>query len=119
MNGIYQPVRRAPLRWIQLAMDNPNVEMWAYTKSIGYWVKRIDEVPKNLILTASYGGRQDALIDEYGLKNVKVYAGASMVPEDRPIDFNDDWARRPGVNFALLDNMKVSKKETAKRGTVG
>jgi len=35
--------------WLQLAMDNPNVEMWAYTKSVAYWVKRINDIPSNLI----------------------------------------------------------------------
>ena len=39
--------------WIQLAKENPCVEMWAYTKSLGYWVNRISEIPKNLILTFS------------------------------------------------------------------
>ena len=73
-------------------------------------VKRINEIPKNLILTASYGGRQDDLIEKHGLKNVIVYPNAESVPKDRPIDNNDDWARKPNVNFALLDNMKVSKK---------
>jgi hypothetical protein len=84
--------------------------MWAYTKSLNYWVKRINEIPDNLILTASYGGRTDHLIEEYNLKNVVVYENQSLVPSDRPIDNNDDWARKPNVNFALLDNMKVSKK---------
>jgi hypothetical protein len=70
----------------------------------------INEIPKNLILTASYGGRQDDLIEKHGLKNVIVYPNAESVPKDRPIDNNDDWARKPNVNFALLDNMKVSKK---------
>lgn len=90
--------------WLVLARENPSVEMWAYTKSLRYWVKRIDEVPNNLILTASYGGRNDELIEEFGLKNVRVYKRIEEVPADRPIDTNDDWARTPGVNFALLDN---------------
>jgi hypothetical protein len=96
--------------WLEIARENPTIEMWAYTKSISYWVKRINEIPKNLILTASYGGRQDILIDEYGLKNVRVYPSALSVPQERPIDNNDYWARKPSINFALLDNMKVSKK---------
>lgn len=96
--------------WIQLAKDNPKVEMWAYTKSVGYWVKRINDIPKNLILTASYGGKQDNLIELNNLKNVIVYPSIDSVPKERPIDTNDDWARKPNINFALLDNMKVSKK---------
>jgi len=95
---------------LQLARDNPSVEMWAYTKSLNYWVNRINDIPKNLVLTASYGGKQDELIDKHNLKNVIVYKSSDLVPQDRPIDNNDDWARKPFVNFALLDNMKVSKK---------
>ena len=96
--------------WVQLAKDNPRVEMWAYTKSLQYWVKRINDIPKNLVLTASYGGKQDHLIEKHKLKNVIVYKDLASVPPDRPIDNNDDWARIPNQNFALLDNMKVSKK---------
>jgi hypothetical protein len=96
--------------WLEIARENPSLEIWAYTKSLGYWVKRIDEIPSNLILTASYGGREDYLIEKHNLKNVKVYENPSLVPTDRPIDNNDDWARKPQINFALIDNMKVSKK---------
>ena len=96
--------------WVQLAKDNKDINFWAYTKSLQYWVNRINDIPSNLILTASYGGRQDNLITEYNLKNVMVYKGIDEVPIDKPIDNNDDWARRPNINFALLDNMKVSKK---------
>lgn len=73
-------------------------------------MNRIDEIPKNLVLTESYGGKQDELIDKHNLKNVIVYKSSDLVPQERPIDNNDDWARKPYVNFALLDNMKVSKK---------
>jgi hypothetical protein len=97
--------------WLEIAKENPQIEMWAYTKSLGYWIKRINEIPNNLILTASYGGRQDDLIEEYKLKNVKVYDSVDKVPLDRPVDCNDDFARKTGINFALLDNMKVSKKK--------
>lgn len=96
--------------WVEIANENPNVEMWAYTKSIGYWVKRINDIPTNFILTASYGGRQDDLIDKNNLKNVIVYTDPIFVPNDRPIDKNDDYAREPNINFALLDNLKNKKK---------
>jgi hypothetical protein len=96
--------------WVKVAKDNPEVEFWAYTKSIQYWVNRINDIPNNLVLTASYGGRQDYLIEKHNLKNVIIYKNMSVVPKDRPIDNNDDYARTPNVNFALLDNMVVSKK---------
>jgi hypothetical protein len=96
--------------WIELAKENPNIEMWAYTKSIKYWVNRINEIPFNLTLTASYGGKNDSLISEYNLKNVKIYNDIKDVPKNRPIDTNDDYARLKEINFALLDNLKYSKK---------
>jgi hypothetical protein len=54
--------------------------------------------------------QQDELIEKHNLKNVIVYKSPILVPKERPIDNNDDWARKPNINFALLDNMKVSKK---------
>jgi hypothetical protein len=96
--------------WLELARQNPHIEMWAYTKSLQYWVNRIKQIPENLTLTASYGGNLDSLIKEHNLKNVIVYETQNIVPKDRPIDNNDDWARVKHLNFALLDNMKVPKK---------
>ena len=98
--------------WLKLAEENPSVEFWAYTKSLNYWVNRLKDIPSNLILTASYGGKTDNLIEKFNLKNVKVYSQIEEVPTNRPIDTNDSYARMPKVNFALLDNMKYSKKQT-------
>ena len=93
--------------WLAVAKNNPSVEFWAYTKSIQYWVNRINDIPNNLILTASYGGRQDALIEQYKLKNVKVFTMIHQIPKDLQIDTNDDLARLRNVNFALLDYDKI------------
>jgi hypothetical protein len=90
--------------WPDYARQHPSIEMWAYTKSLNYWVARIDDIPNNLTLTASYGGRLDELIEAYKLKNVVVYPGAMLVTPDRPIDTNDDYARMKNMNFALVDN---------------
>jgi hypothetical protein len=98
--------------WIGLAKDHPEVNFWAFTKSINFWIERIDVIPDNLILTASYGGRHDDLIEKHGLKSARVYTNIADVPEGMPIDTNDDYARMPNINFALLDNMKYSKKAT-------
>jgi hypothetical protein len=89
--------------WLQICIDNPEIEFWAYTKSIPYWVARINDIPKNLILTASRGGRNDQLIDEYNLKNVEIIKTEGEA-NGRPIDTCDDQARLPNVNFCLMDN---------------
>lgn len=99
--------------WLRIAAENKNVEFWAYTKSIKYWVKRLDAIPDNLVLTASYGGKNDDLIGEYRLKNVIVYKSYDEVPSTRPIDTNDDYARMRHQNFALVDNFYKTHKGKA------
>lgn len=90
--------------WLDYCTQHPDVEFWAYTKSVGYWVERLDQIPANLTLTASYGGRRDELIERYGLKSVRVFPSADDVPLGLPIDTNDDYARKKDVHFALVDN---------------
>lgn len=89
--------------WLDICSLRPDVEFWAYTKSLNYWVERINQIPPNLTLTASRGGRHDHLITLHNLKNVEVIKHPSEA-KGRPIDVCDDQARRPNVNFCLLDN---------------
>jgi len=96
--------------WLQVARDNPNVNFWAFTKSINYWINRVNDIPSNFILTASYGGKFDHLIEEHDLKSAKVYKTIADAG-DLPIDDNDDWARVPNVKFALIDNYNKPKKK--------
>ena len=97
--------------WLELCKNNPKVEFWAYTKSIQYWINRINDIPNNLVLTASRGGRQDELIDRNGLKNVTICKSKEDVPYGLPIDTNDDLARIPEINFALVDNFYKGDKK--------
>jgi len=90
--------------WLQYCRDHPDVEFWAYTKSLRYWVARKDSIPPNLVLTASYGGKHDHLIEEHGLKYAVVVTKEQAKRDTRPIDTNDDLARKPDVCFLLLDN---------------
>ncbi len=89
---------------VWIARNHPEVEFWAFTKSVNYWLVSIDYIPSNFTLTASYGGHHDFYIDKFGLKHCRVYKSPSDVPKGMPVDTNDDLARKPGVNFALLDN---------------
>lgn len=94
--------------WLDICNENPKIEFWAYTKSLKYWVKRINQIPDNLILTASKGGRNDYLINEYNLKNVEIIKTKEDA-KGKPIDTCDDQARIPNVNFCLLDNFAKKK----------
>lgn len=89
--------------WIEVCRANPNVNFWAFTKSLKYWIKRIDLIPDNLVLTASYGGRNDELIKEYNLKHCIVIKSLDDI-DGLPVDYNDDEARKKEGNFYLLDN---------------
>lgn len=91
--------------WLKVCEKHPDVEFWAYTKSLKYWVNRLYKIPNNLVLTASKGGKNDYLIEKYNLKNVeivKTYNNAVKI--GRCVDVNDDLARIVGLNFALVDN---------------
>lgn len=96
--------------WLKICVENPNVEFWAYTKSLKYWINRLDSIPKNLVLTASAGGRNDELINKYKLKHSIVVENKDLAI-GMPIDYNDDIARMPNINFYLLDNTKNKKQK--------
>ena len=100
--------------WLQLCRDNPDVEFWAYTKSLKYWVNRINEIPTNLVLTASYGGKDDHLIEEHNLKHTIIVHSKRDMVHDWPIDYNDDESRKPHVNFYLLDNNNPENRKPKK-----
>ena len=103
--------------WLQICRDNPNVEFWAYTKSLIYWVRRLQEIPNNLVLTASYGGKYDDMIKEYNLKHT-IVVDTLEEAVDMPVDYNDDEARKPNVNFYLLNNQKNTKNGTTRGNTI-
>ncbi len=60
--------------WMQVASLYPNKIFYAYTKSLRYWLERLTvrSIPSNFRLTASRGGRDDILIDEFKLKCAEV-----------------------------------------------
>ena len=89
--------------WLEVAKNNPTTLFYSYTKALPLWVKRINQIPDNFKLTASYGGTHDHLIPEYCLKYVKVVTS----PEDAtklglPIDHDDTHAFNYDGNFALV-----------------
>lgn len=87
--------------WLEVALRRPDVRFYAYTKSLPFWVKRMDVLPANFLLTASRGGKGDCLIDEHGLREARV-----VFSEDDAmgleIDHDDSHAALPGPSFALL-----------------
>ena len=58
--------------WMEVARRNPDIEFYAYTKSLHLWVNYKSLIPKNFVLTASRGGKFDKLIDAHDLREVVV-----------------------------------------------
>jgi hypothetical protein len=90
--------------WCQLARLHPDRLMYAYTKSLNFWVSGRARVPDNLILTASYGGRHDSLIRSARLRSVRVIFNTSQAGR-LEIDHDDSHAADPTRrrrSFALL-----------------
>jgi hypothetical protein len=87
--------------WMEVAKRLPSVTFYAYTKSIGYWVNQLGNIPSNFKLNASYGGKQDSLIEQYNLKSVKVVYTVEQAG-DMVIDHDDTSAFMQDKSFCLL-----------------
>jgi len=91
--------------WLQVCRAHPSVRFWAFTKSLTYWLARLDDIPANLNLQASYGGRHDALIEQHGLKYaLVVYSAAEAAERGLAFDTDDLMAAYGSESFALLEN---------------
>ena len=89
--------------WMEVARRMPDKHFYAYTKSLKYWVARIDSIPSNFSLTASYGGKHDAMIVEHGLKYAEVvYSEEQADAMGFEIDHDDYHAAFGTKSFALL-----------------
>ena len=93
--------------WYTVALLNPKTLFYAYTKSLRFWLA-INEFPilHNFVLTASYGGRDDHMIDEFNLRSTKVVFSEAEAGElGLAIDHDDSHAAKPTLrddSFALL-----------------
>jgi len=90
--------------WIRLANKYQGILFYAYTKSLRYWVNNRDDIPHNFVLTASYGGRDDEMIETHGLRSAKVILSENDA-DGLDIDHDDSHAARPSLrdqDFALL-----------------
>ena len=94
--------------WYIVALRNPKILFYAYTKSLRFWVGGVTEMPTlhNFVLTASYGGRDDHMIDQFSLRSAKVVFSEAEAEElGLAIDHDDSHAAKPSLrdnSFALL-----------------
>lgn len=114
--------------WIEIANMYPDILFYAYTKSLKFWVRRLKEIPSNFKLTASYGGFNDDLIEQYQLKAVTVvYSPEEAEAKGLPIDKDDSHAYAYEGNFAQLihgtqpagSKASAAREALKKRGIMG
>jgi hypothetical protein len=89
--------------WMAVARLRPQTKFYAYTKSLTYWAARKSDIPANMRLVASRGGKFDHLIDEHGFPEARVF----MHPEEAEalgveIDHDDSLAMDPNVQVVGL-----------------
>lgn len=99
---------------IRIAKEHQNILFYGYTKSLNFWVKNINDIPENLILTASRGGKWDNLIDKYKLKYAEVVFSEEEAKEKKlKIDHDDSLAYLGKESFALLIHGNQPKESLA------
>jgi hypothetical protein len=89
--------------WIDVATARLDITFYCYTKSLRFLVNHLSEIPSNLSITASEGGKWDSLIQEHALKSSRVVMSieeASVLGLD--IDHDDSHAAIGTDSFALL-----------------
>ena len=93
--------------WLNVAMLNREIRFYSYTKSLPFWVNRLDSIKlgeyQNMELIASRGGTKDKLINVYGLREA-IVVDTEKEAEDKglEIDYTDYLACYGKESFALL-----------------
>lgn len=89
--------------WLKVATAKPDIIFYAYTKSLSFLVKH-NQLPTNLRIIASEGGKFDWLIQQHKIKSAKVvFSPEEAKSANLKIDHDDSLAY--GIeeeNFALL-----------------
>lgn len=114
--------------WMLVAQQNPDQIYYAYTKSLQYWINRLDQIPANFRLTASKGGKLDHMIELHNLKYAQVvYSEQEAKDLDLEIDHDDSHAFSGTKSFGLLihgtqkagSKASKAKQDLAKSGWTG
>ena len=103
------------LAWLNVAINNPDIVFYTYTKHPEYIVKFKNDIPSNFRLTASFGGKNDHLIEQHNLKFAKVFFSEDEAKQaGLEIDRDDSHANNGSTaSFALLLHGAQPKKTLA------
>lgn len=99
------------LAWVEVAKLFTKKKFYFYTKMISIWLKHIDKIGngyspgsvKNIVPTASFGGKEDDLIVSSGLRSARVlYYKHEAKQLGLQFDHTDKKAQNFGKDFALI-----------------
>jgi hypothetical protein len=91
------------LAWLNIALNNPIVTFYGYTKATPFLVKYAKYIPRNFRFTASKGGTCDNLIAKHKLRSAEVVFSVKEAEEKGfQIDHDDSLAMSADKSFALL-----------------
>jgi len=91
------------LAWLNVAMNNPLVIFYGYTKATPFLVKYKNIIPRNFRFTASQGGTCDNLITKHNLRSAEVvFSVKEADAKGLEIDHDDSLAITAEKSFALL-----------------
>lgn len=85
-------------KWMDIALFNPNIIFYCYTKSIPLFVKT--KLPANLRVIYSRGGKYDHVIDQYGLRSCSLVNSYS--DESDSSDYDDSMIVFSDKNIELI-----------------
>ena len=91
------------LAWLNVALNNPMIIFYGYTKAIPFFIKYKKQIPLNFRFTASKGGTCDNLISKHHIKYAEVVFSVNEAKEKNlEIDHDDSLAFGSSKSFALL-----------------
>jgi hypothetical protein len=104
-------------KWIEIARRNPSVIFYSYTKSVHFFKSDKDtwkkELPSNMVITFSYGGKYDDLINRETDKHALVFQSLEQLLEFGYQDTSafDDNAYNKDIKLVGLVAKKSRKKD--------
>ena len=105
------------LAWLNVALNNPQVVFYGYTKAIPFLVKYKKNIPPNFRFTASLGGTCDNLIVKHKLRSAEVVFSVKEA-EDKGLEIDHDDSHAYSIGrekFALLLHGTQPPKSEASR----
>ena len=75
-------------KWKDICIKLPEVRFYAYTKSVSYFLNK--NLPKNLYITYSYGGKEDHLIDPKRHRHCHIFKDVDSLKRNGYLDVSKD-----------------------------